>query len=188
MERPVVRVTSLVAFAIVLTTDILYVTLIIAQNQGSPTDTPYIPRFVASYLAVMAALIVLALVPRPEIEPLRFPMRAAAAAGLLGLGILAAMSIGLPLVAAGILVGVALGRTQLASGGSRMRRLAGVAAAVLSLAVGVVGLDVAGRAIVCPAVGTSSGGGAHLLGGSYQYECNNGELHWSSGSKLSGSG
>jgi hypothetical protein len=51
---------------------------------------------------------------------------------------------------------------------------------VLSLAVIVVGLDVAGRVIVCPDVGTSGGGGTHLLGGTYRYECNNGELHMTS--------
>jgi len=174
----VVRITSLVAFAIVLTTDILYIALINAQ--GSSDDLPYVPRFVASYLALLAALIALALVPRPEMEPLRFPMRAAAAAGLFGVGILASMSIGLPLVAAGILVGVALGRTK-PSGGSTVRRLAGVAAALLSLAVALVGLDVASRVIVCPEVGTSGGDGTHLLGGSYKYECNNGELSFHSG-------
>ena len=181
VERPVVRITSLVAVAIVLGVEVLYVSIINAQNQDSPDALPYVPRFVAGYLAVMAALVALALVPRREIEPLRFPMRAAAAAGLLGFGVLAAASIGLPLVVAGILVGVALGRTQLESRGSRLRRLAGVAAAVLSVAVGVVGVDLAGRAIVCPEVGTSGGGGTHLLGGSYQYECNNGELHMTSG-------
>ena len=114
-------------------------------------------------------------------------MRAGASAGLLGLGILAAMSIGLPLVLAGLLVGVALGRTQRVAGAAWRRRLAGVAAAALSLGVGWVGLDVAGRAIVCPEVGTSGGGGTHLLGGTYRYECNNGELHMSSGQLVTSS-
>ena len=181
MERPVVRITSLVAFAIVLATDVIYVALINAQNQGASDDMPYVPRFVAGYLALMAALVALALLPRREIEPLRFAMRAAAAAGLLGLGILAAMSVGLPLVLAGILVGVALGRTTQAPGASAMRRLAGLMAAVLSLGVAFVGLDLASRAIVCPEVGQSGGGGSHLLGGTYQYECNNGELRMTSG-------
>jgi hypothetical protein len=57
----------------------------------------------------------------------------------------------------------------------------GLVAALLSLALAVVGIDVAGRVIVCPQAGSSSGGGTHLLGGSYQYECNNGELHMTSG-------
>ena len=61
MERRAVVILSLVAFAIVLTADVLYVTLINAQNASSSDDMPYVPRFVASYLAVIAALIALAL-------------------------------------------------------------------------------------------------------------------------------
>src|SRR5207253_1543271 len=64
MERLLIRVTSLVAFAIVLATDILYIGLIGAQG---PDFQPYVPRFVASYLAVMAAVIAIALLPRREI-------------------------------------------------------------------------------------------------------------------------
>jgi uncharacterized membrane protein YadS len=50
-----VRITALVAFAIVLAMDVLYITVINAQNQGASDDMPYVPRFVASYLALMAA-------------------------------------------------------------------------------------------------------------------------------------
>lgn len=178
MERAWIRVTSLVAFAIVLATDVLYVGII--NSQGSSDDMPYVPRFVAGFLAVMATLIVIALVPRPEIAQIRFPLRAAAAGGLLGLGLLAANPIGLPLVVAGILVGGVLGRTGQVSR-SRLVRAAGLLAAVLSVAVAVAGLDLGGRVIVCPETGTSGGGGTHLLGGTYRYECNNGELHLSSG-------
>jgi hypothetical protein len=166
----------MVAFAIVLATDVLYVAII--NSQGASDDLPYVPRFLAAFLAVMAAFIVIALLPRPEIVPLRFALRAAATGGLLGLGILAAMSIGLPLVVAGILTGIVLGRTSQVSG-SKLVRLVGLLAAVVTLAVAVVGLDLAGRVIVCPETGTSGGGGTHLLGGSYRYECNNGELHTS---------
>jgi len=176
MERPSVRITSLVAFAIVLATVVLYIVLINAQSSGQPDPTPYIPRFVASFLAVMAALVALALLPRPEVVPIRVPMRAAAAAGLLGLGLLAAMSIGLPLVVAGILVGIALGRTSQGTR-SRLRRLAGLGAAVAALAVLFIGLNVAQRTIVCPASGPMSGGGTGLFGDTYHYDCNNGELH-----------
>src|ERR1041384_7469771 len=171
MERLWILITSLAAFTIVLVTELVYVSLINAQ--AGPDDTPFVPRFVAGYLAVMAALIVVALVPRPEIVRVRFALRAAAAGGLLGLGILGAWSIGLPLVLAGILIVVVLGRTARVSG-SRLGRLMGLVGAVL-------GLDLAGRVIVCPEAGTSSGGGTHLLGGSYQYECNSGELHMTSG-------
>src|SRR5256885_1145826 len=127
MERLLIRVTSLVAFAIVLATDILSVGLIGSQGQDFQ---PYVPRFVASYLALMAALIVIALLPRPEIVAIRLPMRAAAAGGLLALGFLAAFSIGLPLVVAGVLTTVALTRTSRRPG-SALRRLAGPCAAVL---------------------------------------------------------
>jgi len=180
MERRAVVILSLVAFAIVLTADVLYVTLINAQNASSSDDMPYVPRFVASYLAVIAALIALTLLPRPEIVSIRAPLRAASGAGLLGLGLLAAMSIGLPLVVAGILVVIAF-RLTARTPRSRLRALAGLLAAVLSLGVLLVGLDMAGRVIVCPAVGQSGGGGTHLLGGTYRYECNNGELHMTSG-------
>src|SRR6266849_1424882 len=105
MERRLVRVTSLVAFAIVLATDVLYVALIDSQGQGVPMV--YVPRFVAGYLAVMAALIGAALLPAREIAVIRFPLRAAAAGGLLVMGLLAAFSVGAPLVVAGLLTGVA---------------------------------------------------------------------------------
>src|SRR5256885_13746768 len=98
MERLLIRVTSLVAFAIVLATDILYVGLIGSQGQDFQ---PYVPRFVASYLALMAALIVIALLPRPEIVAIRLPMRAAAAGGPVAVGLLGAFSIRMPRGVAG---------------------------------------------------------------------------------------
>src|SRR5437879_11870486 len=104
MERLLIRVTSLVAFAIVLATDILYVGLIGSQGQDFQ---PYVPRFVASYLAVMAALIVIALLPRPETVAIRLPMRAAAAGGLRAWGVLAAVALGPRRVGAGRLLPVA---------------------------------------------------------------------------------
>jgi hypothetical protein len=172
MERLLIRVTSLVAFAIVLATDILYVGLIGSQGQDFQ---PYVPRFVASYLAVMAALIVIALLPRPEIFAIRLPMRAAAAGGLLALGFLAAFSIGLPLVVAGVLTTVALTRTSRRPG-SALRRLAGLGAALLAIGLLVAGLEITGRLIVCPETGTGSGTGSGLVTGSYSYECNQGSL------------
>jgi len=172
-----VLIASLVALAIVLATDILYVGLIEAQG---PDPQANVPRFVASYLAVMAALIGIALVPRPEVAVIRFPMRAAAAAGLLSLGFIAAFSIGLPLVVAGGLTTVALARTsrQLSS---RLGRLAGLAAALLAVALLIAGFEITGRWIVCPATGTASGTGSGFVTGGYSYECMNGELRIRSG-------
>ena len=177
MERLLIRVTSLVAFAIVLATDILYVGLIGSQGQDFQ---PYVPRFVASYLALMAALIVIALLPRPEISAIRLPMRAAAAGGLLALGFLAAFSIGLPLVVAGVLTTVALTRTSRRPG-SALRRLAGLGAALLAIGLLVAGLEITGRLIVCPATGTASGTGSGLVTGGYSYQCNEGTLTFHSG-------
>jgi hypothetical protein len=172
MERRLIRVTSLVAFAIVLATDVLY---IVAINAQGPSDQPYIPRFVGSYVAVMAALIAVSLLPRPEILVIRLPLRAAAAGGLFVLGFVAAFSIGPPLVLAGFLVLLALARTERPSG-SRFLRLAGLVAAGLTVAVLIAGLDVTQRLVVCPETGTSGGSGAGILGIPYTYECNNGQL------------
>ena len=172
MERTSVRVTSLVAFAIVVAVDVLYIVVINSQGQSAQ---PYIPRFVGSYLAVMAALIVIALAPRPEIVAIRATLRAAAAAGLLVLGILAAFSVGPPLVVAGILVGFALSRTQ--RGPRRgAARLSALVAAALTVGILIAGLDLTQRMIVCPDSGEMGGGGSALLSGSYEYECNHGRL------------
>lgn len=172
VERTLVRVTSLIAVGIVVLVDVLYIVLINAQG---PSAQPFIPRFVAGFLAVMAAMVAIALLSRPEIVSIRAILRAAAAAGLLMLGIFSAFSIGLPLVVAGALVTVALSRTarQPRRG---VARLSGLVAAALTVAILIVGLDLAQRAIVCPSSGESGGGGTSLLSGSYQWECNNGRL------------
>src|SRR5438093_13210344 len=68
-----VRVMSLVAFAIVLATIVIYVGLINAQRAS---DQPYISRFVAGYMALMAALLVIALAPLPDLVPIRVANRA----------------------------------------------------------------------------------------------------------------
>jgi hypothetical protein len=177
MERRSVRIICLVAFVIVLATDLLYIALINAQG---PSGQPYIPRFVASYLAVMAALIAVGLMPRPEAAAIRVPTRAAAAAGLLVLGVVAAFSIGTPLVLAGVLVTFVLSRTS-REPRSRAARFSGLVAAALAVAVLLGGLEVTQRLIVCPETGQSAGGGSGFLSGPYQYECINGELKFHAG-------
>jgi hypothetical protein len=141
---------------------------------------PYIPRFIAGYLAVMAALIAIALAPRPEVAAIRVPLRAAAAAGLFVLGFLAAFSIGPPLVVAGFLMTLALART-VREPRRAVARLSGLVAAALAIALLLAGMEVTQRMIVCPDQGTSAGGGSGFLTGPYQYECNDGELHYHSG-------
>ena len=177
MERLSVRIVSILAFAIVLATDVLYVVLINAQGQSAQ---PYIARFVGGYLAVMAALIAVALVPRPETVRIRVALRAAAAGGLLLMGFLASFSIGLPLVLAGFLVFFTLTRTA-RENRSRPARLSGLVAAAVAVAVLLTGLEVTQRLIVCPDEGTQAGGGSGLITGPYQYECNNGTMHFHSG-------
>ncbi|TMD11502.1 MAG: hypothetical protein E6I96_15095 [Chloroflexi bacterium] len=170
MERRSVLISSSVAFVIVLVADVVYVGLINAQG---PSAQPYIPRFVAGYLAVMAALIAVAMLPRQEIETIRVPLRAAAAAGLLVMGFLAAFTIGLPLVSAGILVTVALNRT-VRTARSRPARLGGLLAAALAVALLLAGFELTQRLIDCPATGQTAGGGSGLVTGPYQWECVNG--------------
>src|SRR6185437_8273172 len=109
MERLSIRLPSLAAFAAVLAVEVLYVVLI--RSQGGPLES-YIPFFVTGYLALMAGLIAIALVPRPEVAAMRVPLRAAAAAGLLVLGFLAAFSIGTAILIAALLVIVALVQTR----------------------------------------------------------------------------
>jgi hypothetical protein len=177
MERLSIRVTSLVAFAAVLAVDVLYVVLI--RSQGGPAES-YIPFFVTGYLALMAGLIAIALVPSSEVAAIRVPLRAAAAAGLLVLGFLAAFSIGTPILIAGLLVVAALVQTQ-RSPGSRVAIWSGIAAGVVAVALLIAGFEVTNRLIVCPETGTMSGSGSGLVTGPYHYECNEGELHFHSG-------
>lgn len=166
------RVTSFMAFGLVVAADGLYVLIV---NAEGPSARPYFPRFVEAFLAVMSALIVIALLRRRAIVAIRAPMRAAAAAGLFMLGVFLALSIGPALVVAGGLVTFALSRTE-----RRPRRgparLSGLVVAALTVGVLIAGLDVTQRLIVCPEQGQLFGSGSALLSGSYQYECNNGQL------------
>ena len=105
----------------------------------------------------------------------------ASAAGLLLLGYFGIFSIGLPLLVAGALALVSLIGTLSLGGppaGSRKAAAAGMAAAgaVLAVVLQLAGFSLAERAIRCPANGIESGSGPGVLGGSYEYSCNNGKL------------
>jgi hypothetical protein len=65
--------------------------------------------------------------------------------------------------------------------------LSAVAAATLAVVVLVAGFEVTERLIVCPAHGSSSGGGTGLVTGPYYYDCINGQLSFHSGSCTSAS-
>ena len=131
-------VLPLIAAAITATTDFGYAALI-AQQSATPPDPGVVP-FIFAYIAGIA---VLALIGAVSIARGRTTMArivlAAAAAGSGALGFLGIFSIGLPLIVAAILLGIAtLGGTperRLAMG--RIAPLAGAFAAVCVLIGGL---------------------------------------------------
>ena len=182
-EARALRVMVWIAFVIVLVTDVGYV-LLIRTQEPYPPDAFTVP-FVAVFLALMAAMLGVSLLGSIPVVRVRPALRAGAAAGLLVIGVLALMSIGLPLMVAGAL-----------ATGAAVRSLAGrhlaavvseVVAAVLVLIVLVTGFEVTERLIVCPATGSGSGGGPGFVTGGYHWECVNGQLHMHSGFFNSGS-
>jgi hypothetical protein len=172
------------ALVVVLATDVAYLLFIRAQGGADPA-TAYTVPFVAGYLVVMAATLAASLMQwTPSVA--RLPLLAAAAGGLLVLGVFAMFSIGLPLLIAGSMAGAAAGFTL---GGSHLKSsvLLGLGAAAIAVAVLVAGFTVTARIIVCPAQGSMSGGGTGFLTGPYYYDCVNGELRYHSGSCNTGS-
>lgn len=166
-----------VAFVIVLVVDALYFGLIRGVADYAP-DAYTVP-FLIGYLLLMAGLLGISLITLPN-PGWRMPLRAGAAGGLLVLGIIAAFSIGLPLVLAGVLatgsaVRTLKGQVRTPTG------LIGVAAAVASVAVLVTGFEVTQRIIVCPASGNMSGAGSGFVTGPYHYDCVDGRLSFHSG-------
>jgi hypothetical protein len=132
------------------------------------------------YLVALAALLGLSIAVRFG-QATRTAMRGAAAGGLLVLGVIAAFSIGLPLIVGGILAGIAAARSARPPG-RFAATLLGFAAAFVAVAVLIAGFEVTERAIVCPVSGTASGGGAGFVTGPYHYQCVNGRLNFQSGS------
>jgi hypothetical protein len=175
------------ALVIVLATDAAYISLVRGQNNGvdgQVLDVFTLP-FVAGYVLAMAALLAASLV-RWWSAAGRMPLRAAAAGGLLVLGVIAIFSIGLPLVVAGALATGATVRT-LRGPFVTSSSLSAVAAAVVAVVVLVAGFEVTERMIVCPANGSMGGGGTGFVTGPYYYDCVNGRLSFHSGSCNSGS-
>jgi len=175
------RPTALVVWAamILVLADLVVYGLLI-RGQGEPQPDAFTVPFVAGYLALMAVALWLSLLDRPTLVTLRPALRATAAAGLLVLGILAAMSIGLPIFAAGVLAAVAAIR---ALAGPRLRNavLAELAAAVIAVTVLVGGFELTQRLILCQSSGTIGGSGSGFVTGGYHYQCDNGTLTWYSG-------
>jgi hypothetical protein len=171
------------ALVLALATDVVYLLLILGQG-GAPSDVVTV-AFVASYLAALAALLAASL-PRRWSAVVRLSLRAAAAGGLLVLGVLAIFSIGLPLLIAGAMAVGAAVRT-LRGPFLSTSSISAVAAAAVAVVVLVAGFEVTERLIVCPAHGSSGGGGTGLVTGPYYYDCVNGQLTFHSGSCSSSS-
>jgi hypothetical protein len=177
------------ALVVVLATVVAYVLAIRAQNmqnaQGDGAPDIFTVPFVAAYLVAIAALLTTSQLRRLS-SALRFALRTAAAAGLLVLGVLSLFSIGLPLVVAGAMATGATVRTlrgPLVTSSS----LFAVGAAVIAVVVLITGFEVTERLIVCPAQGSSGGGGTGFVTGPYYYDCVDGRLTFHSGSCNSGS-
>lgn len=166
------------ALVFVAATDAAYLLLKVGQG-GAGLDVVTVV-FVVAYLLAIAALLGASLMRRWSAGA-RLPLRAAAAGGLLVLGVLAISSIGLPLLISGAMATGATVRT-LRGPFATPSSLSAVAAAVVAVAVLVAGFEVTERLIVCPAHGSASGGGTGLVTGAYHYECVDGRLTFSSGS------
>jgi len=121
-----VSVAALVAAFIAVADDVLYILLI--RSQGNFRDDPGRVVFVASYLAgAVAVAAAAAFVQRPEV---RVVLLGAATGAFFGLGVLGALSIGLPLVAAGVLTTVSWIRAAGSDQPSSVKALAGALAAM----------------------------------------------------------
>jgi hypothetical protein len=149
-----------------------YVAIIRSQPDQRP-DVLAVP-FVACYLALMTVLLVASLFDLPMLVRLRPALRAAGAAGLLVLGVVALFSIGLPIFLAGSLVTAATVMT-LVTEKSRDATASAVAAAVLAVAVLLVGSGLTSRYIVCPGTGEMAVTTGLVTGG-FSYECRDGQL------------
>jgi uncharacterized sodium:solute symporter family permease YidK len=182
MEGRATRVLVAVAAVLVVVADALYLGIVF--NQGPHPPESFTIPFIAAYLLLLAVALVVSLMSRWGVS-VRAALRAAAAAGLLVLGVLALMSIGLALVIAGAMAFAATVRTvrrPLVTASNLM----GAASAVIAVGVLIAGFEVTERMIVCPDQGSMSGGGSGFLTGAYYYDCVNGHLNFHSGSCNSG--
>ena len=170
MDQTWARVLVWVGIAGLVAIDALYLAIIYFQNDPRPADVLTVP-FIASYLAVMAILLGASLFSPGSAKP---ALRAAASAGLVVLGVLAAFSIGVLIL---VIAGLAIA-TTIPLLGTRNRPRVLVATGLASLFAVVVllgGLQVAWHYLVCPPAG-SSGGTTTGFFGQVSYECDNGRL------------
>ena len=167
-----------VGAAIIAAADDAYYLGVVNTQGGSNPQFLRVP-FVAAYIALMA--ICAALSTRASAARWRPLLLGVSAAGLLLLGYFGIFSIGLPLLVAGVLASLgfinALGQARL-PGETSGKATASMAAGGAALAVVVLlaGISLTELTLRCPANGIESGSGSVLLGGPYQYSCDNGKL------------
>jgi hypothetical protein len=161
-----------VATVAVIAIDALYVTIIRSQG-GPPSDSPLVAPFVAGFLAAVAIALASSLVvPWPVAK---VALRSAAAASLLLTAVLTGFTIGLAVVIPAAIAIVATAWTM-SLYPSRASAVEAVAAAVVGLAVVLIGLQLAWQAVTCPSTGESGGSLPTFIGKGATYECSNGVL------------
>jgi hypothetical protein len=170
VDRAWTRIVVWVAVGEILAVDALYL-LIIGSQGGPPTPDVLTVPFVATYLGLMAVLLAISLFTGKSAKPL---LRAAPSGGLLVLAVIAAFSIGILILPA---AGLAFASTVGALNVTRSPRvIAGsVSAAVVAVAVLVVGFQIAWHHLECPPTGSMGGTTAGFFG-QLSYECDNGRL------------
>ncbi len=166
-----------VAVVAVVAIDALYVALV--YNQSDRPPDVYTPIFVAGYLALMVVALVVSLIAGLRIPWLRPALRGAATGGLVVMGVLAAFSVGLPILIAGMLV-LASTVLELVNRWGVVRLVTAVVAAVLAGGLLLWGLDATSTILVCPSSGEMGGTTSGVLGHSITYLCTDGRLTTSS--------
>jgi hypothetical protein len=161
-----------IAAVIVVAADIGYLLIIRAQESSEPNQ---VVPFAAAYLVLMAATLGVSLIDRPFIVRSRPALRAASAAGLLVMGVLALMSIGLALVVAGGLATAASVRTE-STGPSWSGVPIRLGAALVAVVILLAGYEVSSRLIQCPNQGSAGGTGGLVF--SFSWECVNGHVEF----------
>jgi hypothetical protein len=114
VARPGTRL-ALAAAVVAVSTDALYLAIIRAQGPGEPGDwvTVTVVASVILALAVCAGVAALSTAPTPAI---RRVLLLIATVGLLVMGVIGIFSVGLPLLAAGVLCLIAWTRTTVETG------------------------------------------------------------------------
>ncbi|HKW07925.1 MAG TPA: hypothetical protein VJS19_10205 [Candidatus Dormibacteraeota bacterium] len=168
VDRTWMRVLTWFAIAALVAIDALYLSIINLQGGPDAPDVLTVP-FVATFLALMAICLRASLLAPARVK---LPLRAAASAGLVVMGMIGAFSIGLLiLVVAGLSIAVTAGTPA-----TRLGSI--IAAGIASVAVVgilVIGFEISWHHIVCPATGSGGGTTAGFVSQT-AYSCQNGVL------------